>query len=94
MCFPFGSSGRRDYARSLVLNIPVTDEGSRQQAESLLDKRVERVERLHIRPLVPGDRAGFVESWGRVQARFIDGPGRGSPGRRPTVGRCDVAACS
>ena len=55
----------------------MTAEGSWQQAESLLDKRVERVERLHILPLVPGDRTGFVESWGRVQARFIDGPGGG-----------------
>jgi hypothetical protein len=33
------------------------------------------VERLHIRPLAPGDRVRFVESWGRVQARFVDGPG-------------------
>jgi hypothetical protein len=30
---------------------------------------------LHIRPLAPGDRARFVESWERVQARFVDGPG-------------------
>ena len=41
----------------------------------VLDKRAERVERLHIRPLAPGDRARFVESWGRVEARFVDGPG-------------------
>jgi hypothetical protein len=53
----------------------VTEGGSRRQAEAVLDKRAERVERLHIRPLAPGDRARFVESWGRVQARFVDGPG-------------------
>ena len=41
----------------------------------MLDKRAERVEGLHIRPLGPGDRARFVESWRRVQARFVDGPG-------------------
>jgi len=37
--------------------------------------RAVRVETLHIRPLAPGDRARFVESWDRVQARFVDGPG-------------------
>ncbi len=29
----------------------------------------------HIRPLAAADRARFVESWARVQARFVDGPG-------------------
>jgi hypothetical protein len=37
--------------------------------------RAIRVETLHIVPLAPGDRARFVESWARVQARFVDGPG-------------------
>jgi hypothetical protein len=49
--------------------------GSREKAEAALDERTERVERLHIRPLAPGDRARFVEAWTRVQARFVDGPG-------------------
>jgi hypothetical protein len=49
--------------------------GSRRQAEASLDKRSERVDNLNIRPLAPGDRARFVESWARVQARFVDGPG-------------------
>ena len=61
--------GGAEYTRA------VTEGGSRRQAEGVLDKRSERVERLHIRPLTPGDRARFVESWGRVQARFVDGPG-------------------
>ena len=61
--------GGAEYTRA------VTEGGSRRQAEAVLDKRAERVERLHIRPLAPGDRARFVESWGRVQARFVDGPG-------------------
>ncbi len=53
----------------------VNEGGSRRQAEARLDKRADRVESLHIRPLGPGDRARFVESWCRVQARFVDSPG-------------------
>ena len=41
----------------------------------MLDKRADRVESFHIEPLGPGDRARFAESWRRVQARFVDGPG-------------------
>jgi hypothetical protein len=61
--------GGAEYARA------VKEGGSQRQAEAGLDKRRERVEGLHIRPLTPGDRTRFVESWGRVQARFVDGPG-------------------
>ena len=61
--------GGTEYARA------VKEGGSRRQAEAVLDKRTERVEGLHIRPLGPADRARFVESWRRVQARFVDGPG-------------------
>jgi hypothetical protein len=61
--------GGAEYGRA------VKDGGSRQKAEEALDKRAERVERLHIRPLAPGDRARFIESWARVQSRFVDGPG-------------------
>jgi hypothetical protein len=53
----------------------VKQSGSRRQAEAALDERADRIERLHIRPLAAGDRARFVESWDRVQARFVDGPG-------------------
>jgi len=53
----------------------VKEGGSRRQAEAALDKRSDRVESLHIRPLAAGDRARFIESWSRVQARFVDGPG-------------------
>jgi hypothetical protein len=49
--------------------------GNRQQAEAALDGRAERVGRLHIRPLAVRDRARFIESWARVQSRFVDGPG-------------------
>ena len=61
--------GGAEYTRT------VKQGGSRRQAETVLDKRAERVEGLHIRPLGPGDCARFVESWRRVQARFVDGPG-------------------
>jgi hypothetical protein len=56
-------------------NRAVKEGGSQRRAEAVLDKRADRVEALHIRPLSAGDRARFVESWARVQARFVDGPG-------------------
>jgi hypothetical protein len=56
-------------------NRAVKEGGSQRKAEAVLDERAERVEALHIRPLSAGDRARFVESWARVQARFVDGPG-------------------
>jgi hypothetical protein len=61
--------GGAEYSRA------VKEGGSQRKAEAVLDKRAERVEALHIRPLSVGDRARFVESWARVQARFVDGPG-------------------
>src|SRR3984893_5992911 len=61
--------GSAEYSRTLK------EGGSRQKAEAALDKRTERVEGLHIRPLSASDRARFVESWDRIQARFVDGPG-------------------
>jgi len=61
--------GGAEYARA------VKEGGGQRQAEAALDKRAERVERLHLRPLAAGDRTRFVESWAKVQARFIDGPG-------------------
>ena len=53
----------------------VKEDGSRRHAEAGLKERTERVESLNIRPLAPGDRARFLESWRRVEARFVDGPG-------------------
>ncbi len=61
--------GGAEYGRALQ------EGGHRRHAEAGLDKRTDRVESLHIQPLGPGDRARFVESWRRVQARFVDGPG-------------------
>jgi hypothetical protein len=61
--------GGAEYARA------VKGGGNRRHAEAGLEERTERVESLHIRPLASGDRARFVESWRRVEARFVDGPG-------------------
>jgi hypothetical protein len=61
--------GGTEYARA------VKEGGSQRKAEAVLDQRAERVEALHIRPLAPADRARFTESWTRVQAQFVDGPG-------------------
>ena len=61
--------GGAEYDRALK------EDGSRRHAEAGLKERTERVENLNIRPLAAGDRARFVESWRRVQARFVDGPG-------------------
>jgi hypothetical protein len=60
---------------SAEYNRTVKAGGSRRQAESSLEKRAERVDNLHIHPLAPEDRARFIDSWARVQARFVDGPG-------------------
>lgn len=60
--------GGAEYARA------VKEGGTRRHAEAGLDERTERVEGFHLRPLAPGDRARFVDSWRRIQARFVDGP--------------------
>jgi hypothetical protein len=61
--------GGAEYTRA------VKEDGSRRKAEAVLSDRTQRMERLHIQPLRSEDRARFVESWGRVQERFVDGPG-------------------
>jgi hypothetical protein len=61
--------GGAEYSRA------VKEGGGRRQAEAVLDQRADRVGRLHIQPLTSADRARFVDSWGRVQARFVDSPG-------------------
>lgn len=47
---------------------------SRGKAESDLNRRIERVEELTIRPLSSADRRRFEESWQADQARFVDDP--------------------
>ncbi|MGA1995546.1 MAG: hypothetical protein ABSH45_07175, partial [Bryobacteraceae bacterium] len=60
--------GGAEYARAMEKG------GGRRLGEAGLDKRTERVEAFHLRPLAAGDRARFAESWRGVQARFVDGP--------------------
>jgi hypothetical protein len=60
--------GGAEYARA------VERDGGRQRAEAALEKRTQRVEQFHVRPLAVEDRTRFVESWRGVQARFVDGP--------------------
>jgi hypothetical protein len=60
--------GGAEYARA------VKEDGNRRHAEAGLKERAERVEGFHVRPLAPGDRTRFVESWRQIQARFVDGP--------------------
>ncbi len=61
--------GNAEYTRA------VAEGGSQSKAEAALNERAVRVERLHIRPLGAGDRTRFIDSWAKIQARFVDGPG-------------------
>jgi len=61
--------GAAEYTRA------VSEGGSPQKAEAALNARAARVEKLHIHPLGAGDRARFIDSWAKLQARFVDGPG-------------------
>jgi hypothetical protein len=59
-----------EYARTLK------EAGDRRQAEAKLERLEKRVERLHIRPLDPADRARFRDAWREIQIRFVDDPNR------------------
>ena len=52
----------------------VREHGDRRRAESDLQERQKRVERLHIRDLSPEERARFADAWRSTQARFVDDP--------------------
>ncbi len=57
-----------EYERSLK------ESGDKRRTEAQLEKRAERVEKFHLRPLSHEDRARFTEQWDRVQAHFVDAP--------------------
>ncbi len=63
-----GKFGGPEYDRA------VQEDGNKRRAEAKLEARTERVESFHIRALNPGDHARFLETWRRVQARFVDSP--------------------
>lgn len=48
--------------------------GSRNRAEAELERREKRVRALDIRPITPGARARYTESWRAIQSRFVDDP--------------------
>ena len=48
--------------------------GGRGEAEAELSSRIERREKLEIRPLPPESRERYLQSWREVQARFVDDP--------------------
>jgi FtsZ-interacting cell division protein ZipA len=48
--------------------------GDRRQAESVLEQRRERVEKLNLRELSPDDRSRFADAWRATQAKFVDSP--------------------
>lgn len=50
--------------------------GSAAKAQAHLLKREKRVEKLHIRPLEPAERAAYADQWKEVQVRFVDDPSR------------------
>jgi len=52
----------------------VQEGGNQRRAEAKLEARAERVESFHIRALNQGDHRRFVETWSKVQARFVDSP--------------------
>jgi hypothetical protein len=52
----------------------VETDGDRRRAESVLEERQKRIEKLDIRPLPVEDRRRFQEAWTRDQALFVDDP--------------------
>ena len=57
-----------EYERSIA------ESGDRRRAEDQLEKRAERVQKYHLRPLAAEDRSRFTEQWDRVQTHFVDAP--------------------
>lgn len=52
----------------------VRQHGDASRAETVLQERARRVEKLSIRPLSEGDREAYAIEWSNVQRRFVDEP--------------------
>jgi hypothetical protein len=52
----------------------VRETGDRRRAETELERREHRVERLHIQALSSRDRDRYLAAWRADQARFVDDP--------------------
>src|SRR5207248_1966430 len=48
--------------------------GSPRRAESDLERREKRVEKIHIRALTKEEQSRFANAWREVQASFVDNP--------------------
>jgi hypothetical protein len=55
-------------------DLALREYGSRSKAERALMERVNRVNRMTIRPLTEAEREQYFAEWEAVQARFIDHP--------------------
>ncbi len=55
-------------------DLALREHGSRSKAEAALMGRVNRVNRMTIRPLTEAEREQYLAEWEAVQARFIDHP--------------------
>jgi hypothetical protein len=52
----------------------VMEHGDRRRAEHDLERREQRIQRLQIRSLSPGEHDRFLQAWHADQARFVDDP--------------------
>jgi hypothetical protein len=48
--------------------------GDRTRAEAILEKRLKRTRKFHIRPLSPEETSRFAGEWGSIQELFVDDP--------------------
>lgn len=55
-------------------DLALREYGSRAKAEASLLDRINRVNRMTVRPLTEPERERFVAEWEAIQARFIDHP--------------------
>ena len=49
-------------------------QGSERKAEATLVAREQRVKKLNLHDLDPGERERYLEEWTHVQSRFVDSP--------------------
>jgi hypothetical protein len=52
----------------------VREQGSDWRAQTALEQRTRRVDKLHIRKLDAAERDQYAERWRTVQSRFVDDP--------------------
>ena len=55
-------------------DLALREHGSRPKAEAALMERLNRVNRMTLRPLSDTERERFLAEWENIQARFIDHP--------------------